>query len=118
MTMALKDEICVPCREGSPTLKAEEISALLAELPDWKVVDGHHLHRRLTFADFASALAWLNLAGVLCEKQGHHGDFALGWGYVEINIHTHKTGGITRADAVLAAKLDAIYPSDLRAILK
>ncbi len=116
--MALKDEICVPCREGSPTLKAEEISALLAELPDWKVVDGHHLHRRLTFADFASALAWLNLAGVLCEKQGHHGDFALGWGYVEINIHTHKTGGITRADAVLAAKLDAIYPSDLRAILK
>lgn len=116
--MALKDEICVPCREGSPTLKAEEISALLAELPDWKVVDGHHLHRRLTFADFASALAWLNLAGVLCEKQGHHGDFALGWGYVEINIHTHKTGGITRADAVLAAKLDAVYPSDLRAILK
>jgi 4a-hydroxytetrahydrobiopterin dehydratase len=118
MTMTLKDEICVPCREGSPTLKAEEISALLAELPDWKVVDGHHLHRRLTFADFASALAWLNLAGVLCEKQGHHGDFAVGWGYVEINIHTHKTGGITRADAVLAAKLDAIYPSDLRAILK
>ena len=116
--MALKDEICVPCREGSPTLKAEEITALLAELPDWKVVDGHHLHRRLTFADFASALAWLNLAGVLCEKQGHHGDFALGWGYVEISIHTHKTGGITRADAVLAAKLDAIYPSDLRAILK
>ena len=116
--MALKDKICVPCREGSPTLKAEEISALLAELPDWKVVDGHHLHRRLTFADFASALAWLNLAGVLCEKQGHHGDFALGWGYVEINIHTHKTGGITRADAVLAAKLDAVYPSDLRAILK
>jgi len=106
--MALKDEICVPCREGSPTLKAEEISALLAELPDWKVVDGHHLHRRLTFADFASALAWLNLAGVLCEKQGHHGDFALGWGYVEINIHTHKTGGITRADTVLAAKLDAV----------
>ena len=116
--MALKDEICVPFREGSPTLKAEEISALLAELPDWKVVDGHHLHRRLTFADFASALAWINLAGVLCEKQGHHGDFALGWGYVEINIHTHKTGGITRADAVLAAKLDAVYPSDLRAILK
>jgi hypothetical protein len=43
--MALKDEVCVPCREGSPTLKAEEISALLAGLPDWKVVDGLHLHR-------------------------------------------------------------------------
>ena len=106
--MALKDEICVPCREGSPTLKAEEITALLAELPDWKVVDGHHLHRCLTFPDFSSALAWLNRAGVLCDEQGHLGDFAVGWGYVEINVHTHKAGGLTRADVVLAARLDAI----------
>ena len=106
--MAFKDEICVPCREGSPTLKAEEITALLAELPDWKVVDGHHLHRCLTFPDFSSALAWLNRAGVLCDEQGHHGDFAVGWGYVEINVHPHKAGGLTRADVVLAARLDAI----------
>jgi 4a-hydroxytetrahydrobiopterin dehydratase len=110
--MALKDEICVPCRDGGPTLEAEDLTALLAELPDWEVVDDHHLHRRLTFTDFASALAWLNRAGVLCEEQGHHGDFAVGWGYVEINIHTHKAGGITRADVVLAAKLDAIQPSN------
>jgi 4a-hydroxytetrahydrobiopterin dehydratase len=110
--MALKDEICVPCRDGGHTLEAEDIRALLAELPNWRVVDSHHLHRRLTFTDFASALAWLNRAGMLCEEQGHHGDFSVGWGYVEINIHTHKAGGITRADVVLAAKLDAIQPSN------
>jgi pterin-4a-carbinolamine dehydratase len=34
----------------------------------------------------------------------------VGWGYVDINIHTHKAGGVTHADAVLAAKLDAIQP--------
>ena len=110
--MALKDEVCVPCRDGGPTLEADDTTALLAELPDWEVVDDHHLHRRLTFTDFASALAWLNRAGMLCEEQGHHGDFSVGWGYVEINIHTHKAGGITRADVVLAAKLDAIQPSN------
>jgi 4a-hydroxytetrahydrobiopterin dehydratase len=32
--MALKDEICVPCRDGGPTLEAEDMTALLAELPD------------------------------------------------------------------------------------
>jgi 4a-hydroxytetrahydrobiopterin dehydratase len=106
--MALRDEVCVPCRDSGPTLDAEEISALLVELPDWDVVDGHHLHKRLAFRDFASALSWLNHAGQLCEEQGHHGDFAMGWGYVEISIHTHKAGGLTRADVVLAAKLDAI----------
>jgi 4a-hydroxytetrahydrobiopterin dehydratase len=106
--MSLRDEVCVPCREGSPTLEAEELAALRCDLPHWDVVDGHHLHKRLTFADFASALAWLNRAGSVCEEQGHHGDFAVGWGYVEINIHTHKAGGMTRADAILTAKLDGI----------
>jgi len=67
--MALKDEVCVPCRDGGSTLEAEDITALLAELTDWEVVDDHRLHRRLTFTDFASALAWLNRASVLCEEQ-------------------------------------------------
>jgi 4a-hydroxytetrahydrobiopterin dehydratase len=32
----------------------------------------------------------------------------VGWGYVESDIYTHKVEGITRADAVLAAKFDAL----------
>jgi 4a-hydroxytetrahydrobiopterin dehydratase len=106
--MALRDETCVPCRDGGPTLEPEEMESLQAELPDWEVIDGHHLHRRLEFADFRTALNWLNLAGAICEDQGHHGDFRVGWGYVEVDIHTHKVGGLTRADAVLAARFDAI----------
>ncbi len=106
--MALRDEVCVPCRDGAPTLEDGELAALRVELPGWEVADGHHLHKRMTFVDFTSALAWLNCAGAICEEQGHHGDFGVGWGYVEINIHTHEAGGVTRADVVLAAKLDAI----------
>lgn len=108
--MALRDETCVPCRDGGPTLEAEELSELQAELPGWEVVEGHHLHRRLTFADFNAALSWLNRAGEICEQQGHHADFRVGWGYVEIDLHTHKADGLTRADAVLAAKFDALEP--------
>jgi len=106
--MALRDETCVPCRDGGPTLEVEELVSLQAEHPDWEVIDGHHLHRRLEFADFRTALNWLNRAGAICEEQGHHGDFRVGWGYVEADIYTHKAGGLTRADAVLAAKFDAI----------
>lgn len=108
--MALRDETCIPCRDGGPTLEAGELAALQAELPSWQVIDGHHLHRRLDFGDFMGALRWLNQAGEICEQQGHHGDFRVGWGYVEIDIHTHKANGLTRADAVLAAKFDAIAP--------
>lgn len=108
--MALRDESCVPCRDGGPTLEGEELASLQAELPDWEVIDGHHLHRRLEFADFRTALNWLNHAGAICEEQGHHGDFRVGWGCVEVDLYTHKAGGLTRADAVLAAKFDGISP--------
>ena len=106
--MALRNETCIPCRDGGPTLEPEELAVLQAELPEWEVIEGHHLHRRLGFPDFSSALNWLNRAGAICEEQGHHGDFRMGWGYVEIDIYTHKAGGLTRADAVLAAKFDAL----------
>jgi len=106
--MALRDEPCIPCKEGGPTLAPEELSVLKKELPAWEVVDEHHLHKRLRFPDFRSALDWLTKAGSICEEQNHHADFGVGWGYVDIEIYTHKANGLTRADAVLAAKFDAI----------
>ena len=106
--MALSDDVCIPCRDGGPTLSEAELAALLPELPGWQVVDHHHLFKPHSFRDFASALAWVNRAGEVCEASGHHADFHLGWGYVEVMIYTHKSNGLTRADAVLAAKLDAM----------
>lgn len=106
--MALSQETCIPCRDGAPTLTDAELTALLPELPGWQVVDGHHLQRSWSFADFQQALDWLNRAGAVCETEGHHADFSLGWGRAEAVIYTHKVDGLTRADAVLAAKLSAL----------
>jgi 4a-hydroxytetrahydrobiopterin dehydratase len=106
--MSLAQESCIPCQEGGGSLDAAELESLLAQLPHWQVVNQHHLQRRWTFADFQSALHWLNQAGAICEQQGHHADFQLGWGYSEAVIYTHKVDGLTRADFVLAARLDAI----------
>ena len=106
--MALRDEPCIPCQAGGSTLTAEELDLLRDELPGWEVIDQHHLHKRLSFPDFATALGWLTAAAAICEQQGHHADFRVGWGYLEIDSHTHKVNGITRADAVLAARLDAM----------
>ena len=41
--------------------------------------------------------------------------FKVDWGYVEVEIFTHKVDGLTRSDAVLAAKLDTIVHSDKQA---
>jgi 4a-hydroxytetrahydrobiopterin dehydratase len=113
--MVLHNESCVPCQEGAPPLTVEELAALADELPGWHVKGGHDLQKRLVFADFLSAMAWLNSAAAVCEEQGHHADFKVGWGYVEVEIFTHKIDGLTRSDAVLAAKLDTIVHSDKQA---
>ncbi len=109
--MGLSQESCVPCREGAPTLNAEELAALLSELSGWEVIEAHHLRKGLRFPDFRSALDWVVRAGAICEAEGHHAEFSLGWGHAEAVIYTHKVDGITRADAVLAAKFDAMDAS-------
>ncbi len=105
--MTLSQENCIPCRDGAPTLSQAELDALMLELPGWQVVDGHHLLKSWPFPDFQQALDWVNRAGAICEAEGHHAEFTLGWGHAEALIYTHKVDGLTRADAVLAAHVDS-----------
>ena len=109
--MDLEKQTCIPCQEGAPTLTQEELQGILPQLPGWSVVDNHHLRRVLTFPDFQSALDWVTEAGAICEAEGHHAEFSLGWGHAEAEIYTHKVDGLTQADAVLAAKFNAITPA-------
>lgn len=105
--MSLARRRCVPCRGGVPPLTAAQRKPLLAQLDGWSVVKGHHLQKDWSFPDFASALAFVNRAGAVCERAGHHADFELGWGRAAARIWTHKIDGLTESDFILAAKIDA-----------
>jgi len=65
MSKTLSAKSCVPCRGGVPPLAGEEITRLLAEVPGWQVVGGHHLLKAYTFPDFAQALSFVNGAGAI-----------------------------------------------------
>lgn len=105
----LADQQCIPCRGGVPPLAGEELEKLSAQLPDWKVVDGHHLKKTFLFPDFAKALDFVNRAGAIAEEQGHHPDLCLAWGKVDVVTYTHKINGLTESDFVLAAKIDRTF---------
>jgi 4a-hydroxytetrahydrobiopterin dehydratase len=107
--VSLADQTCIPCKGGVPALKGEALAKLNAEVPDWQVVDEHHLHKVFRFPDFRKALDFVNLAGAIAEEQGHHPDILLAWGKAEITIFTHKINGLTESDFVLAAKIDRVY---------
>ncbi len=107
--MALADKACVPCRGGVPPLKGDALHALKAEVPDWEVVNEHHLRKVFRFSDFKQALDFVNRAGAVAEEQNHHPDILLAWGKAEVTIWTHKIDGLTESDFVMAAKLDRVH---------
>ena len=96
------------CREGAPGLDAGTMQLLAVEVPSWMIVDKHHLEKAFSFADFASALAFVNRIGAVAEEENHHPDITLGWGKVTVTTWTHSDGGLSENDFVLAAKIDAL----------
>jgi 4a-hydroxytetrahydrobiopterin dehydratase len=105
----LASKNCVPCRGGTPPLAGKELDQLATQVPDWKVVDGHHITRLFKFPDFRKALAFVNKAGEVAEEQGHHPDILLSWGKAEVTTWTHSINGLTESDFILAAKIDRVY---------
>jgi len=104
--VSLTEKHCVPCRGGVAPLKDEELAKLSAQVPEWKVVDGHHITKTFVFPDFKTALAFVNRAGAVAEAEGHHPDLLLTWGRVDVKTYTHKIDGLTESDFILAAKID------------
>ncbi len=113
--MKLADKKCSD--SGSvPPLKAFHARALLKQLGRGWRLNGHgHLVRRYTFKDFAQALAFANKVGAVAEAEGHHPDLYVGWGKCKIEIWSHKVGGLTQSDFVLAAKADRKFEPSLAA---
>lgn len=87
-------------------MKGEELDGLRRQVPDWEVVEEHHLRRAFKFKNFREALGFVNRVGELAEEQGHHPDISFGWGYAEVTVFTHKIDGLTESDFVFAAKVD------------
>lgn len=103
--MKLTDKRCV---EGAPALDAGTRIVLAMEVPSWRVVDEHHLEKSFAFADFATALAFVNRVGAVAEEENHHPDITVGWGKATVTTWTHSAGGLSENDFVLAAKIDAL----------
>lgn len=104
----LAGKSCAPCRGDTPPLGGERLNELSAQVPQWEVVDGHHLRREFSFRDFREALAFVNRVGELAEEQGHHPDVTFGWGYADIRAFTHVIDGLSENDFILAARIDAL----------
>jgi 4a-hydroxytetrahydrobiopterin dehydratase len=98
----------VPSRRDVPALKGAELHHLSHQLPNWEVLNEHHIRRSFKFPDFQKALDFVNRVGAIAEELGHHPEILLSWGNAEITTWTHAVNGLTERDFILAAKIDEI----------
>jgi 4a-hydroxytetrahydrobiopterin dehydratase len=89
-------------------LGADKVNAALRELhPDWAGTE-LELRRSIEFADFATAVEFVNRLAPACEEADHHPDLALRWRWVDVVLSTHSAGGVTELDVAMAQQVDEI----------
>jgi 4a-hydroxytetrahydrobiopterin dehydratase len=106
---SLADRECIPCKGGVPPLKGEMLQQYQKDLGGgWIVVDEQRLEKTYKFKNFRQALDFTVQVGELAESANHHPDIFLAWGQVKLMIWTHKIGGLSESDFILAAKADRL----------
>jgi 4a-hydroxytetrahydrobiopterin dehydratase len=103
---------CPACRGDEQQMAETETEALMAQIPDWRVVDKNgvkRLERTFRFRDFAAALGFTNCVGEIAEAEGHHPIITLSWGRVTVTWYTHDINGLHDNDFIMAAKTDELH---------
>jgi len=109
-TSQLAHKKCKPCSGETPALKGGELKQFRSQLgKGWRVVDEHHLEKNFPFKNFSEALDFTNRVGEIAERENHHPDIFLTWGRARLKIWTHKIGGLSENDFILAAKAEEAF---------
>ena len=90
---------------GSDLLSDNEISALLADHPEWHL-DGRVLRRSYAFPDFRSAFAFMTRVALISERLFHHPEWSNVYNKVELGITSHDVGGISARDREFIENVD------------
>jgi 4a-hydroxytetrahydrobiopterin dehydratase len=75
--------------------------------PDWSG-SPEKLKRSIEFANFLTAVDFINRLAPRCEELDHHPDLALRWRWVDVELSTHSAGGVTDLDLTLADIVDEV----------
>lgn len=109
MDTTLLQQACDIVTENTPPLSLTEIQKMIPHVPAWDLIEDNgvrHLHRVITFDDFAEALKFTQKVGELAEKNNHHPRLTTEWGKVTVEWWTTAIGDLHRNDFVMAIKVD------------
>jgi 4a-hydroxytetrahydrobiopterin dehydratase len=101
------------CSAKTVALDAAAISAQLAHLPHWHIVDGA-LERTYAFGNYYETMAFVNALAWQSHREDHHPDLAVTYNRCTVRYSTHSVKGISPNDFICAAKCDALLAEDTK----
>ena len=107
--MKLSEQTCRPVKAGDPALSSQEVKEQMSEIPQWSLAD-NSLQREFRFKDFRKAIEFVNAVAGVANEQDHHPDIYISYNKVRLTLTTHKIGGLSMNDFIVAAKIDLLAP--------
>lgn len=90
-------------------ISKEQIDEALASLPGWsRQGEGEAIVKTYDFADFRSAMDFMQRASGPIEEMDHHPDWTNLYAQVQIRLSSHDADGVTARDVRLAKVLDRV----------
>ena len=103
----IADEHAQRISKDLPPLSVSEVDELLRETPSWIRAD-NSIERTVEFESFREAVEFVNRVADIAEREDHHPDMCISYNKVRLVLSTHKIGGLSRNDFILAAKIDRL----------
>lgn len=104
--MKLAEQNCQPVANTVP-LSRKEAEALLLQVADWSLTE-KEIARDFHFKNFREAMEFINRIAAIANEQDHHPDIVITYNKVKLILTTHKIGGLSMNDFIMAAKADLI----------
>ncbi len=82
-----------------PRLTETEVTALVADYPDWTLrEDGKAIVRSFKFKDFNAAFGFMTRVALYADKHDHHPEWFNVYNRVEMTLTTHDADGLSARD--------------------
>ena len=96
---------------NNKALEPDDVTRRLQSLPDWELSPtggGAEIRRTFNFKNYYETMAFVNAVAWIAHKADHHPDLEVGYNKCVVRYSTHSVGGLSDADFISAAKVDAL----------
>lgn len=105
--MKLAEQATKQITKGAAPLSRREAGDLMRDIPQWSLTETS-ITRDFHLKDFHEAMDFVNGVAVIANEADHHPDFFISYNKVRLTLSTHKIGGLSMNDFIVAAKIDLL----------